>query len=74
MASEMLLGPLRVIQVEHRIERLHFAALVGLATDDGDWERDDPQETHRIADDFQLCVEAEAVVVTGQIMERRHRA
>ncbi|MCM3505850.1 hypothetical protein M3666_12070 [Curtobacterium sp. ODYSSEY 48 V2] len=71
LQSGMLLNPLRVIQIEHHIEALHFAALIGMSTRDGEWAPDDEGEIAEIATDWQLRVEAESVIVAGRIMARR---
>lgn len=69
--SEMLVNPLRVIQVEHRIEALHFGALLAMGANDGEWMAAGPEEMQGIVTDFQLRVEAESVLVAGRIMARR---
>lgn len=68
LSSEMLMGPLQIVQVTHRIERLHFAGLLGLSTTSGEWTADDRGEMKQLIADFQLRVEAEAVIVAGAHM------
>ena len=65
LQSEMLLGPLRIIQSVRRLSRMHFGALLGLATADGEWMAASRDEMQEIVRDFQLRVEAEAVLAAG---------
>ena len=70
LASEMLLGPLHIIQTVRRLSRLHFAALLGMATAEGEWMASSRDEMQEIVRDFQLRVEAEAVLAAGPYLNR----
>ena len=70
LASEMLLGPLDIIQRVRRLSRLHFAALLGMATAEGEWMASSRDEMQEIVRNFQLRVEAEAVLAAGAYLNR----
>lgn len=65
LTSEMLLGPLRIIQAVRRLSRMHFAALLGLPTAEGEWMASSRDEMQEVVRRFQLRVEAEAVLAAG---------
>ena len=68
LSSEMLIAPLQIVMVAHLIKRLHFAGLLGMSTAQGEWVAKDRNEMKQLIDDFQLRVEAEAVIVAGAHM------
>lgn len=65
MSSDMIMGPLQVIMIAHRLPRLHFAGLLGMSTIEDEWTPAGRDEMQQIIADFQLRVEAEAVIVAG---------
>ena len=71
LSSEMLLAPLRIIQTVRRLNRLHFAALLALPTAEGEWTAKSRSEMQEIVQQFQLRVEAEAVLASGPYLNRR---
>jgi hypothetical protein len=73
IASEMLRGPLEILMRARRLERLHFGGLLGLSTTPGEWVASGPDEMRQIVTDFQLRVEAEAVIAAGEYMASLHR-
>lgn len=65
LTSEMLLGPWHIIQAVRRLSRLHFAALLGMPTAEGEWTASSRDEMQEVVQHFQLRVEAEAVLAAG---------
>jgi hypothetical protein len=63
--SEMLLAPLRVIQESRRLPAMHVAALLGMSGDEGEWAPKGPEEMKALQNNFQLQVEAEAVIAAA---------
>lgn len=74
LTSEMLLGPLHIIQTVHRLSRMHFAALLGMPTAEGEWVASSREEMQEIVEDFQLRVEAEAVLAAGPYLNLGYAA
>jgi hypothetical protein len=70
LTSEMLLAPLHIIQTVRRLSRLHFAALLGLPTAEGEWAPSSRDEMQEVVRCFQLRVEAEAVLAAGPYLNQ----
>lgn len=71
LTSRMLMGPLQIIQRVRRLDRLHFAALLGLPTAPDEWMAKSEEEMQEVVQHFQLRVEAEAVLAAGPLVPRR---
>jgi len=69
IASEMLRGPLEILMRARGQERLHFGGFLGMSTSPGEWMASGPDEMSQITTDFQLRVEAEAVIAAGDYMK-----
>ncbi|MDH6238206.1 hypothetical protein [Cryobacterium sp. CG_9.6] len=70
LTSEMLLAPLRIIHKVRRLNVMHFAALLGLPTAEGEWTPKSRDEMQEVVKHFQLRVEAEAVLAAGPYLDR----
>lgn len=72
LASEMVRGPLEILMRARVQERLHFGGFLGMSTSPGEWMASGPDEMRQITTDFQLRVEAEAVIAAGEYMASLH--
>jgi hypothetical protein len=70
LTSRMLMAPLQIIQSVRRLNRLHFAALLGLPTAPAEWMAKSEEEMQEVVQHFQLRVEAEAVLAAGPLVPR----
>jgi hypothetical protein len=65
LQSDMVRLPLTVIQIGRRMPRLHFAALLGLSAEQGEWSPRSDRDMEIVQRHFQLRVEAESVLAAA---------
>ena len=71
--SAVLMGSLGIVEAAHRLKGVNFAGLLGLSAAEGEWMAQDRDEMQKVLADFQMRVEAEAVVVSGAHMVELER-